>query len=243
MQSRYVLPVVLLGILSLFSLLAAQEGELKNDQPSATTAASPRFVDLVRADFFAGMMGDQARFERAMQLCETTLAKEPDQADAMVWHGAGLLIRSEQVMKKRDFKQSGILFQNGLDEMDRAVSLAPDDPSVLLPQGATLLSVSANPLPPELSKRLLQKGVQDFEKVLRLQAAYFATLPLHARGELLSGLADGWHRLGDENKSREYHQRIVKECVGSSYASNSEKWLNNELPANSRPTCQGCHVK
>jgi hypothetical protein len=239
----HLLPVMLLGSLPLFSLFAARQAESKDDKPSAPTANSPRFDDLVRADFFAGMMGDQARFERAMQLCETTLAKKPKDAEAMVWHGAGLLVRSSQVMKTKDFKQSGILFQNGLDEMDLAVALAPDNPSVLLPQGATLLSVSAAPLPPELSKRLLQKGVQDFGKVLELQAPYFATLPLHARGELLSGLADGWHRLGDENKAREYNQRIVKECAGSSYASNSEMWLNNEPSAKRHPACQGCHVK
>jgi len=244
MKSRYLLPILLLGVLPLLSLLVASQGESKAVKPSTPTTDSPRFDDLVRADFFAGMAGDQARFERAMQLCETTLAKNPEHAEAMVWHGSGLLFRSGQIAQKKDFEQSGILFQNGLDEMDRAVALAPDNPSVLLPQGATLLSVSAAaPLPPELSKRLLQKGVQDFEKVLKLQAPYFATLPLHARGELLSGLADGWHRLGDENKSREYYQRIVKECAGSPYASNSEMWLKNELPANWHPTCQGCHTK
>jgi hypothetical protein len=187
------------------------------------------------------MMGDQPRFERAMELCETTLARDPRNAEAMVWHGAGLLVRSQQLMREKDFKQSGVLFSNGLDEMDRAVALDPDNPSVLLPQGATLLSVSAAPLPPELSKKLLQKGVRDYEAVLQLQAPYFSTLPLHARGELLTGLADGWHRLGDESKAREYYGRITKECAGSSYAINSEKWLTNELPVNWRPTCQGCH--
>jgi hypothetical protein len=243
MKSRFLLPVVLLGVLPPFPLFAAQQRKSKDDKPFATTANSLRFDDLVRADFFAGMMGDRNRFERAMQLCETTLAKNPKDVEAMVWHGSGLLVRSEQFMQKEDFKQSGILFQNGLDEMDQAVAMAPDNPHVLLPQGATLLSVSAAPLPHELSKRLLQKAVQDFEKVLKLQAPYFATLPLHARGELLSGLADGWHRLGDENKSREYNQRIVTECAGSSYASNSEMWLNNEPLANRHPACQGCHTK
>ena len=243
MKSRYLLPILLLGVLPLFALFAAQQGESKGDKHSTPYAESPRFVDLVRADFFAGMAGDQARFERAMQLCETTLAKNPEHAEAMVWHGSGILFRSGQAAQKEDFKQSQVLFHNGLDEMDRAVALAPDNPAVLLPRGATLLSASMAPLPPELSKELLQKGVQDFEKVLKLQASYFATLPLHARGELLWGLAEGWHRLGDESKSREYLQRIVKECAGSTYASDSEMWLNNKQALKPGPACQGCHTK
>jgi hypothetical protein len=93
MKSRYLLTVGWVGILSVLSAFAAQRGESKDDKPSTSTNNSPRFADLVRADFFAGMQGDRARFERAMQLCETTMAKNPEDAEAMVWHGSGLLIR------------------------------------------------------------------------------------------------------------------------------------------------------
>jgi len=158
----------------------------------------------------------------------------------MAWFGASK--QSAQAGQDKDV-ESEVLFQKGLDEMNRAVVLAPDSPSVLLPQGATLLSLSTAPISPELSKKLLRQGVEDYEKVLRLQASYFATLPLHARGELLSGLADGWHRLGDQGKAREYYLRIVKECAGSPYASNSEIWLNHRVSTDGYPTCQGCHVK
>jgi hypothetical protein len=161
---------------------------------------------------------------------------------ALVWHGSGLLVRSAHSERESDFKQAGILFQNGLEEMDRAVTLIPDRPSVLLPRAATLLSVSAAPLQPELARKLLQKAVHDYETVLALQAPYFAALPLHARGEPLSALADEWHRLEDEKKSREYHERIIKECPGSSYARNSEMCLHHQLPPNWRPSCHGCHT-
>ena len=42
----------------------------------------------VRADFFDGLRGDTAALDRAIKLCEDTLAREPDHAEAMVWHGA-----------------------------------------------------------------------------------------------------------------------------------------------------------
>src|SRR4051794_18787746 len=60
----------------------------------AATAQQPagqrieRFDFLVREDFFAGLAGDREKFQRAMKLCEDTLAKNPKHADAMVWHGS-----------------------------------------------------------------------------------------------------------------------------------------------------------
>lgn len=241
MKSLIMLLIAFLGIVPAYSVYAQQQSDSAGPSSLPLVAQSQKFSDLVREDFFAGMKGDRVRFERAMQLCETTLAADPQNAAAMVWHGAGTLIRAEQARYVKDFEQAAVLFQSGLNEMDRAVALAPDNPSVLLPQGATLLSVSAAPLPSDTALKLLQQGVQDYERVLSLQKSYFATLPLHARGELLSGLADGWHRLGDEKKAREYYQLVIRNCAGSSYAKQGEMWLNNELPANRRPACQGCH--
>ena len=94
MKSRYLLTIACAGILSVFSAFAAQRGESKDEKVSTSTTRRPRFAELVRADFCAGMQGNRARFERAMQLCETTLAKNPEDAEAMVWHGSGLLLIS-----------------------------------------------------------------------------------------------------------------------------------------------------
>jgi len=56
--------------------------------------ASGRFDYLVREDMFKGFEGDIEAFDRAMALCENRLASNPDDAEALVWHGAGLLVRA-----------------------------------------------------------------------------------------------------------------------------------------------------
>jgi hypothetical protein len=62
--------------------------------PAPTKATPPppskpeRFDELVRDDFFSGK---PELFDRAMKLCEQTLAKNPARAQAMVWHGSGLI--------------------------------------------------------------------------------------------------------------------------------------------------------
>src|ERR1700720_1115409 len=57
--------------------------------PAAQNAAAPpqRFDYLVRADFFAGAAGDEARLAHVMELCERALQQNPNHPEAHVWHG------------------------------------------------------------------------------------------------------------------------------------------------------------
>src|SRR5262245_54011838 len=54
----------------------------------AHAQAVQRFDYLVREDMSRGFAGDTAAFERAMALCETRLAEDPNNAEALVvaWH-------------------------------------------------------------------------------------------------------------------------------------------------------------
>jgi hypothetical protein len=89
-------------------------------QPSRSPT---RFDYLVRADFLAGTAWDLARFERAMKLCEETLAANPRHAEALVWHGSGLVFLSGQAVKRGDLETARDLLARGLKEMDQAVGL------------------------------------------------------------------------------------------------------------------------
>ena len=59
--------------------------------PQAAPPPTPqRFDMVVRADFFAGFAGDEARLAKGMATCEEVLAVTPNHAEALVWHGSGL---------------------------------------------------------------------------------------------------------------------------------------------------------
>lgn len=206
------------------------------------TPEPERFDYLVREDFFAGLRGDEAAFTRAMHLCEATLAKDPAHVEAMVWHGSGLLFLAGKAFTRGDLPQGEDLWRRGLEEMDNAVRRAPDNVSVLIPRGTTLLEVSRH-LEGGQAKAMVKQAVDDYEKVLALQAPYFARIPAHARGELLWGLAEGWHRLGDATKARDYLKRIVSEAGASGRSTQAAAWLDkNAAPEHrSAPGCVGCH--
>ena len=56
--------------------------------------AQDRFDYKVRNYFFAGFAGDAASLEKGMKICEDSIAADPKNAEALVWHGAGLFYES-----------------------------------------------------------------------------------------------------------------------------------------------------
>src|SRR5436190_8889582 len=209
-------------------------------QPSARPAAQ-RFDYLVRADFFAGAAGDEARLQKAIDLCETALAENPKHAEAMVWHGASVLVRAGQAFQKGDASNGMQLFGKGVQEMADAVALAPDNPGVLIPRGAVLIEATKN-MPPETAKPLLESAVDNYERVLAIQAPRFPTLGDHARGELLFGLAEGSARLGRQDKAKMYFDRLVAEAPTSGQAPRAKEWLaSGTVPKANGLGCVGCH--
>jgi len=229
------------------ALLASRQPALAAPAPEPVIGSVDRFDDSVRDDFFDGMLhGDQTALARGMKTCDEALARNPRYAPAMAWHGNGLLFLSGSSFQAGDIAKGIDLWQRGLAEVNKAVALDPESLQVLIPRGATFLSIAKYSPNPAERHELLQTGVGDYEKVLGLQKAYFSKVGIHARGELLFGLANGWYQLGDREKSRAYLQRIVLELPGSAYATRAADWLQTTDPAALRKksravSCIGCH--
>ncbi len=202
-------------------------------------AADERFDMRVRNDFFAG---NQEALDRAMKLCEDELAKNPSNAAALVWHGAGVFFESRTYFQAGDRAKGLEFWQRGLGEMDNAVKMAPDSLGVRIPRGAVLLTASRNLPSAEMAHPLIEKGVSDFERALEIQKPYFDILGTHQRGELLIGLADGYARLDKNDQATAYFERIRAALPGSPYAASAEKWLATKTLAPREAGCLGCHV-
>jgi tetratricopeptide (TPR) repeat protein len=125
--------------------------------------------------------------------------------------------------------------------MDAAVALEPDNVGVRIPRGAVLLQATRS-MPPEAARPLIEKAVDDYEHVLVLQAAYFADLGDHPKGELLFGLAEGYSRLGRLDKARIYFERLTEDAPTSGQAPKAKQWLaDGTLPPANGLGCVGCH--
>ena len=205
------------------------------------STAQQRFDYLVRADFFAGVAGNEARLKQAIDLCERTLAENPKHPEALVWHGASLLVQAGQAFAKGDLAAGGSLFGRALKEMDDAAALAPDNPGVLIPRAAVLLEATKN-MPPDTARTLVQSAVANYEHVLDVQAAAWPTLGDHGKGELLFGLAEGSARLGQQDKARAYFERLIKDAPTSGQTPKAKEWMNTgTIPKSNGTSCVGCH--
>jgi hypothetical protein len=202
----------------------------------------------IRADMMAILKGDTESFERGMQGLEALMAKNPADAELKVLHGTGIFARSGKAFEKGDIQTAITLWRSSLDEMSQAVEMAPENVFVRARRGVILISASRSITMPEaMQKPLTQTAVDDFEKVLAIREKdqTLAGRSPHQRGELLTGLADGWNRLGNPEKARTYFERVTRELKGTVYEQKARAWLEGKPEAKTADyfACSGCHVE
>jgi tetratricopeptide (TPR) repeat protein len=201
-----------------------------------------RFDMKVRNYFFAGLAGDAASLQKGMKICEEILASDPKQPEALVWHGTGLLTASREAFQKGDQQNGVILWQRGLDEMDQAEAMAPNDLGVRIVRGAVLLIASQYLPDPEAARPLIEKGLSDYEKTYSVQGPDLSHLGTHKSGELMIGMADAYARLGQQDKAQQWFERIQKDLPGTPYASSAATWLETKTLTPRQAGCLGCHT-
>jgi tetratricopeptide (TPR) repeat protein len=200
-----------------------------------------RFDMKVRNYFFAGLAGDTASLQKGMTICEQILASDPKQPEALVWHGTGLVSESRAAFQKGDQQNGAALWQRGLDEMDQAAAMAPNDLGVRIVRGAVLL-IASQYLPTEAAHPLIEKGLTDYEKAYSVQGPDLSRLGTHKSGELMIGIADAYARLGQPDQAQQWFERIQKELPGTPYASSAGVWLETKTLAPRQAGCLSCHT-
>jgi hypothetical protein len=194
--------------------------------------AQDRFDFKVRNYFFTGFSGDQASLDKGMKICEDSLGADPKNAEALVWHGAGLFYESGQAFRKQDMQKGGELWARGLKEMEDAVALAPDQLGVVIPRGAVLLTAAKYVPSPEMARPLIETGVADFEKVYQLQAQYLDQMGTHPRGEQMA--TAGWatrkkRRNGSSGFRRTCRERFMRSRRQRGWRLNRWRRLNPDV--------------
>lgn len=208
--------------------------------PLGARAEGARFAERVREFFFSGFAGVSADLAKGMAICEAALEKNPDDAEALVWHGAGTFFKSGVAFRAGKTAAGQILQAKALAELDRAVALEPHTPATLVPRATTLFN-GARHVPPTVGEPWLRQAMADFAEVETFNREVGAGLSEHDKGEILGALAEGWDRLGDSAKSRAYLERIRAELPPqSAYVQRAEAWLSSGQRPD-RMTCLSCH--
>jgi len=201
-----------------------------------------RFDHIVRGDFFAGFSGNSQALDRAMKVTEEALKENPNHAEALVWHGAGLFYQSGQLMSKNDFAKGMEFYGRGIAEMNKAVELEPKNVGVRIPRGA-VLSSGARSMPPQMAKPLFESVIDDYYTVYQMQEKTIDSLGSHPKGELLFGLADSFSRIGATQKADFFFAMLKEKMPNTPYSKRAEIWFETKqpLPA-AQAACIGCHT-
>lgn len=204
--------------------------------------AQQRFDLKVRNDFFAGFGGDREALDRGMKACAEALAADPKNAEALVWHGAGLYFQGGMAFQAGERETGTDRVRRGTTEMSRAVEMDPDNVAVRIPRGAVLLQSTLFMPEGDFTRQLIRQGLDDYLRTSDLQSAYFDKLGTHPRGELMFGIADAQRRLGNDEEAQRWFKRISAEMKGTVYQKRADKWLETKTLAPIEARCSGCHV-
>jgi hypothetical protein len=214
----------------------------------ALLAQQPSDIRTAGMDLLGALNGDMEKFERGMKALDSFLATNPNDPNVKVLHGNGVFGRSGLAAQKGDMQNAMKLWQSSMDEMAQAVEMAPDNMFVRARRGVVLISASrSSSMPPAMAKPLIQLAVEDFQRVLEIREMdqTLSQRSTHQRGELLTGIADGWNRLGNPDKARTYFERITSDLKGTVYEQKAKAWLENKPEAKAVDyfACSGCHVE
>lgn len=194
------------------------------EKSKADESVTLKFDEAAEQEFTKGIGGDAAALERAMKASAKILANNPKDALALVWQGGGRLALARAAFYQGDFPAGSVIWKEGLDEMTKAVELAPHDVRVLLVRATTWYQASKQFPDPDEASRLLQTAVGDFEKIIALSDNDFKKLPAVRRDDILLFLAEGYERRGDKTKARNFYLRISNETTGKTRET-AVKWL------------------
>jgi tetratricopeptide (TPR) repeat protein len=210
---------------------------------AGTLAAQVRLDgNKMRNDLFAAMAGNADALKRIIDSSEKMLTEHPDHAQAMMWHGIGVMGSFFQEAQKGNVQAAFPNFLKGAAEMDRAADLAPDDIEVRVLRGV-LYRPASREVPPQLANGLLEKARTDFQHTFDLQKDHLAELGTHPLGELLQGLADIYSRQGKAADAEKYYGMMQSMLKDTEYAKRASEWMITKQPLpESRTQCVGCHM-
>ena len=196
----------------------------------------------MRNDLFAAMAGNADALKRVLDATQKVLIENPDHAQALVWHGAATLNGVFIEAEKGNSQAAMSKFQNGVAEMDRAVSLAPDDIEVRIIR-AVLYQPASRQMPPTFAEGMLEKARTDFQRTFDLQQSQLRKLGTHPLGELLQGLGDTNSRQGKTGEAEKYYRMMQTMLKDTEYARRADEWMKTKQPLPAAQTaCVGCHV-
>jgi hypothetical protein len=198
---------------------------------------------LLREDIFAGFLqNDLARLARAEKNIDLLLASRPADRDSLLaWQGGTELTRAAQANEARKSDQFREHYRRAVDLFAEARKLGPANVGVFAINGGSMLML-ADRLPEKERAASWEEAYAAYQQLWKMQAEAIDKLPLHHKGEVLTGLAQSAQRTGRDAELGPQLDRILTLLANTPYAKTAQQWKDNPASrAQSKLACQTCH--
>lgn len=214
-------------------------------QSSQAPLSDSRFTvhTLVREDIFAGFLSDDLeRFSRGEKNIELLLVQRPDQkGNLLVWKGGASLyraVRAHEANRPDEFQR---YYRQALELFEEARKTTSGNDGVAAITGGTFV-VFADRLPKDYRAAAWSAAYENYQALYKQQAPILDRLPVHLRGEVLSGLAQSAQRTGRTEEAAQHVDKILAVLHDTPYEPMARKWkANPEAAATTSLTCMNCH--
>jgi hypothetical protein len=232
------LPTGILIALIVIATPAAQP----SDQALSDTRLSVH--TLVREDIFAGYRSDNLpRLERAERHIEILLAQRPqERGNLLAWKAGAAVYRAVLAHEAGQPDTFARLYGDALAGFAEAARATSGNGGVSAITGGTL-AVFADRLPDPQRAAAWALAYDNYTRLWNEQGADIEKLPVHHRGEILSGLTQSAQRTGRTDDAARFLDRMLIVLAGTPYEPLAKQWkADPAVAATTNLTCRNCHT-
>jgi hypothetical protein len=198
---------------------------------------------LLREDIFAGFFDNNMdRVSRAEQNIELLLKQRPDErANLLAWKGGAALqraVRANETGKPDEFAR---YFQDARDAFAAAAKLTSGNDGVPAITGGSY-GFFGDRLPQEHRAAAWAQAYDSYSTLWKQQGQGIDQLPLHFKGELLSGMAQSAQRTGRSEEAAQFVDRLLTMLANTPFEKTARQWKTDPSSvATTNLTCKNCH--
>jgi hypothetical protein len=227
----------LLGAVAVSVAVAAQSPETLLSDTRLTVHT------LLREDIFAGFLnGNMERQERAERNIESLLKLRPDQrGNLLAWKAGAALYRAVRAHEAGRAEEFDRRYAEALAGFAAAAKTTAGNDGVAAITGGSLV-VFADRLPEKQRPAAWSLAFDNYSKLWSEQGAMIDKLPLHHKGEVLSGLTQSAQRTGRTAETALYLDKMLTVLADTPYAALAKQWKSDPATAATTSlTCKNCH--
>jgi hypothetical protein len=220
------------------TVVAAQTSDQLLSEPRLTVHT------LVREDIFAGFRENNLqRLARAEKHIELLLNDRPgERGNLLAWKAGATTQRAVLAHEAGRADEFERLVAEAMRDFAEAGTTTSGNDGVAAITGGTM-TVFADRLPAKHRAAAWSMAYDSYSRLWKEQGADIEKLPVHHKGEVLSGLTQSAQRTGRTEEAAQYLDTMLVVLAGTPYEATARQWkADPTVAASTSLTCKNCHT-